>query len=219
MGPAFSLASTLGVMVAAAGAMTGWALLATMAIMILIALTFAQLTARHPNAGSSYAWARLAFGEGVGAYTAWILLVANFFAVLATAIPAGVYTLELLAPRLADAPAWDAAVGCLWIVASTAVLYAGMRPTARVAATLLIAELAVLAASVVACFAAGGPVEGAVAGPATSPAFGGFVTAMVLGIWMVDGWEVSASTSEETRGSPASAGTGGSPACWSRAPS
>src|SRR5262249_42983984 len=99
MGPAFSLAGTLGVMVAAAGAASAWALLATTGIMILVACTFAQLVTRFPNAGSSYSWARMAFGEGAGAYTAWILLIANFCAVLATAVPAGVYTLELVAPQ------------------------------------------------------------------------------------------------------------------------
>ena len=127
MGPAFSLASTLGVMVVAAGAMTGWALLATTAIMILIALTFAQLTARFPDAGSSYAWARRAFGEGEGAYTAWVLIVANFFAVLATAIPAGVDTLELRrrrSPRR-KRPFGMRRSAALWIVACTFVLYAG----------------------------------------------------------------------------------------------
>ena len=40
--------------------------------------------------------------------------------------------------------------------------------------------------------------------------FAGFVTAMTLGIWMSDGWEVSASTSEETvEGDDTAAGRGG----------
>lgn len=209
MGPAFSLASTLGVMVVAAGALTLWALLAMCAIMLLLALTFAQLSARFPDAGSSYAWARRAFGEGAGAYTAWILILANFFAVLATAIPAGVYTLELIAPRLVDAPVWEAVVGSVWIVGCALVLFAGMRPTALVAALLLAAELAVLSASVVAAYISPFPaMRGVEAHTGPAVGVGGFIAAMVLGIWMVDGWEVSAATSEESRGT-ATAGTGG----------
>ena len=210
MGPAFSLASTLGVMVVAAGSLTLWALLAMCAVMLLVALTFAQLIARYPDAGSSYAWARRAFGEGAGAYTAWILILANFFAVLATAIPAGVYTLELFAPRAVDVPVWEAVVGCGWIVACALILFAGVRPAARVAGLLLGAELAVLAASVVAAYATPwAAIARQEAHAAISPGVAGFLAAMVLGIWMVDGWEVSAAASEEARGSASTAGSGG----------
>jgi amino acid transporter len=208
MGPAFSLASTLGVMVAAAGSLTIPALGAISVVILFVALTFTQLASRFPDAGSSYGWARRAFGEGVGAYTAWILLVANFFGVLASAIPAGSYTLALVAPRLVDNAAWGSAVGCVWIVACALILYLGVRSSARVAAGLLIAELIVLAVSAIRSGGVSAP-SSAVAAPVTSFGFAGFVGAMVLGIWLVDGWEVSASTSEETRDAPRTAGHGG----------
>jgi amino acid transporter len=176
--------------------------------MVLLALTFTQLTARFPDAGSSYGWARRAFGDGFGAYTAWILLLANFFAVLATAIPAGSYTLALVAPQLVDNPAWDAGVGSAWVVACALILYLGIRSSARVAAALLIAELVILGGS---AFAGATFSAHAAATPSPPQNLGltGFVAAMVLAIWMVDGWEVSASTSEETRRGPRSAGEGG----------
>lgn len=207
MGPAFSLASTFGVMIAVAGTFALPALAATTVVMVLLALTFTQLAARFPDAGSSYGWARRAFGDDFGAYTAWVLLLANFFAVLATAIPAGSYTLALVAPKLVDNPAWDAGVGAIWVVACALILYLGIRSSARVAAALLVAELFILGASAVA-----GAMFSAPAPAARSPQtfhLSGFVAAMVLAIWMVDGWEVSASTSEETRGAPRSAGLGG----------
>ena len=53
------------------------------------------------------------------------------------------------------------------------------------------------------------PVAAAAVPPVGNVGFVGFVGAMVLGIWLVDGWEVSASTSEETRGASRSAGYGG----------
>jgi amino acid transporter len=209
MGPAFSLASTFGVMVAAAGSLTLAALAAITVVILFVALAFVQLAARFPDAGSSYGWARRAFGEGVGAYTAWILLLANFFGVLASAIPAGVYTLALFAPRLVDSAAWVAGTGCVWILACALILYLGVRSSARVAAVLLIAELTVLAVSAVAGELAPAPPPAAAASPAGAFGFGGFIGAMVLGIWLVDGWEVSASTSEETSGAPRTAGYGG----------
>ncbi len=208
MGPAFSLASTLGVMVAAAGALTIAALAGTTIVLLLVAIAFMQLITRFPDAGSSYGWARRAFGEGIGAYTAWILIVANFFAVLATAIPAGTYTLALFAPSLVDSAVWSAGVGCAWVVAIGLVLFLGIRSSARVAAVLLIAELVVLAASAFAGLAHA-PAPSPAGPPAHSLGAIGFIEAMVLGIWMVDGWEVTASTSEETRATARVAGVGG----------
>ena len=67
----------------------------------------------------------MAFGNYVGAYGAWLLILSNFFATMTIAVPAGSYTLELIAPKLANDPLWIAGVGAIWIVASTVLLYVG----------------------------------------------------------------------------------------------
>ncbi|MGZ3528208.1 MAG: APC family permease [Vulcanimicrobiaceae bacterium] len=212
MGPAYSLASTMGPMVAAAGYGAPVAFLLVSAVMLCIAIAFAQLSRVAPNAGSSYSWIRMAFGESAGAYGAWLLLLSNFFAMMAIAVPAGIYTLDLFAPRLAQNPGADSIVGALWIAGSAILLYVGIRPTAIVTAIALAIELGVLAASaVVAGFT---PHHAAAARPAMHvPVFGlglaGFISAMTLGIWMNDGWEVSASTSEEVDDDSRAAGRGG----------
>lgn len=210
MGPAYSLAATMGPMVAVAGRATPVALLALTAIMLCIAIGFARLSRIAPNAGSSYAWIRNAFGIKFGAYGAWLLILSNFFATMATAIPAGIYTLDLLAPTHAQNPLWDAAVGALWIIGSAGLLYAGVRPTALVTTVALLSELGVLALSAV--VAALHSHHSTVTRGAGNPIFNvtllGFLSAMTLGIWMTDGWEVSASTSEEARARDAS-GRGG----------
>lgn len=211
MGPAYSLASTMGPMIAAAAAAAPWALLALTAIMLCVAVAFSELSAAYPDAGSSYAWIERAFGRTAGAYGAWLLLLSNFFATLATAIPAGIYTLDLLAPGRSASPAWDAAVGAVWILGSAALLYAGIRPTALVTALALLFELAVLAAAAVAALVMPHPAHAVhvSAAPLAFSAYG-FINAMVLGIWMSDGWEVSASASEETaQGQPRASGRGG----------
>jgi amino acid transporter len=215
MGPAYSLASTMGPMVAAGGLAAPWALIALSAIMLCIAVSFAMLSRVAPSAGSSYSWIRQSFGGYVGAYGAWLLILSNFFAVMAIAVPAGSYTLELIAPQLAQEPHWVAGVGAIWILASTLLLYVGLTPTAMVTFVALLFEMVVLVAAAVASYvipphavaqaAASGGGGGAI--PLT---FAGFVTAMTLGIWMSDGWEVSASTSEETAGGDdTAAGRGG----------
>lgn len=214
MGPAYSIASTMGPMVAAAGGAAPGALVVLSAIMLCIAISFAMLSRVAPSAGSSYSWIRESFGTYVGSYGAWLLILSNFFAVMAIAVPAGVYTLELVAPQYAQEPHWIAGVGALWIVASTLLLYVGLTPTAMVTFVALLFEMLVLAAAAVASYvvpahAIPGPATGA-AGGAIPLTFAGFVTAMTLGIWMSDGWEVSASTSEETDGrDDRAAGRGG----------
>ena len=214
MGPAYSLASTMGPVVAAAGAFAPAALGALSAVMLCIAVSFSMLSRVAPNAGSSYSWIRMEFGVWIGAYGAWLLILSNFFATMAIAVPAGSYTLELVAPQLAQEPHWVAGIGAVWIVASTILLYVGLRPTAMVTFVALAFEMLVLCAAAVASYvvhpaasldvARSTPSHGMI--PLT---FAGFATAMTLGIWMSDGWEVSASTGEEIKDDSTASGRGG----------
>jgi amino acid transporter len=213
MGPAYSLASTMGPMVFAAGYDAPLALVALSAIMLCIAVAFAFLSRVAPNAGSSYSWIRMAFGTRAGAYGAWLLLLSNLFATMATAVPAGIYTLALVVPAHVQDPLWTAGVGAVWIIASAALLYAGVRPTALVTFAALALELGVLLVAAVAAFLHA-PVPSPPVTASSTPlpaAFGisGFVTAMTLAVWMSDGWEVSASTSEEVADSATASGRGG----------
>ncbi|HET9393709.1 MAG TPA: APC family permease [Candidatus Rubrimentiphilum sp.] len=213
MAPAYSLASTMGPMIVAAGTFAPLSLVTVSAIMLCIAIGFAQLSRVAPNAGSSYSWIRMAFGSYVGAYGAWLLILSNVFATMATAVPAGIYTLDLLAPQRAQNPIWDAAVGAAWIAGSAVLLYAGVRPTTIVTMAALALEIGVIAvAAIVALFSphTGAP-HPASPGDVKALAFSslGFIYAMTLGVWMSDGWELSAATSEEVAKDPRASGHGG----------
>jgi amino acid transporter len=212
MGPAYSLASTMGPIVLAAGFGAPLALIALSAIMLCIAVSFAYFSRVAPDAGSSYSWIRMAFGRHVGAYGAWLLLLSNFFATMAIAVPAGIYTLALLSPGHEQDPAWAAVVGAVWILASSVLLYVGVRPTALVTFIALALEIGVLLASAVAAAVhVPVPAHHTSASTPLPASFGvaGFVTAMTLAVWMSDGWEVSASTSEEVNDRPTASGRGG----------
>jgi amino acid transporter len=207
IGPAFSLATTLGPMVASGGSATPLALVLVTAVMVCVAIAYRRLGARYPNAGSAYTWVRIAFGPHAGAYAAWVLIVANLFAIVATAVPAGAYTLALLAPALADRPGADGVVGACWVLGAGLLLYRGLRPTSRLANALAIAELAVLA--VAAAFAAVHAPAVHAAAAAPPPGVGALIGAVAIGIWMTDGWEVSASTAEEAYDGTTAPGAGG----------
>ncbi len=167
IGPAFALATIFGPMIVAGGGATPAALVLVTAIMACIAVAYAQMGARYPTAGSAYSWVATAFGPGPGAYAAWVLVVANIFSIVAICIPAGTYTLAVVAPNLVNAVL---AVGAVAAILHPVVAHAALR--------------------------------------APFPGNAAFVAALVVGIWMLDGWEVSASTAEEATGA-ASAGIGG----------
>jgi amino acid transporter len=207
IGPAFSLATTFAPMVDAGGSGTPLALLAVTLIMAFVAAGYRRLGARYPNAGSAYTWVRVAFGDAAGAYAAWILIVANIFAIAATSVPAGAYTLALLAPSLAGSPQADAFVGTAWVLGCGGLLYAGLRPSARVANALLVVELLVLTLAAIAAFAH--PVVAHAVRGTPLPAIGPLIGAVAIGIWMVDGWEVSATTAEEAHDRHRAPGLGG----------
>lgn len=209
MGPAYSLASTMGPVVASAGTAAPLALVALSAIMLCTAIAFASLSRVAPNAGSSYAWIRMAFGSHAGAYGAWLLILSNFFATMAIAVPAGTYTLALVAPSLAQSPGWAAVVGALWIAFSAVLLYVGIRPTAIVTFAALAFEMLVLAAAAIASWFHPAVHPHGVTNALPPLTFAGFAGAMTLGVWMSDGWEVSASTSEEAAGDADAPGRGG----------
>lgn len=207
IGPAFSLATTLGPMVESGGSATPLALGLIALIMTGLAFGYRRLGMHYPNAGSSYAWVQTAFGTTAGAYAGWILIVANVFAIVATAVPAGAYTMALLAPATPPSAAADALVGTMWVLAAGALLLVGLRPTASVANTLVVVELIVLGATAVAAFARPA-VAGAVAA-APPPTDAALVGALAIGVWMLDGWEISATTAEEAATPPSGPGLGG----------
>ena len=204
MAPAYSLAATYGLMVAAAGPGAPLALVALTVPVIFVAIAFHRMCEEHPVAGSTYSWARLVFGDRVGAFSGWIVMLSYFVAAVAAAVPAGVYSLNLLhLYAAANDPLAVAATGGLWIVAAGLLLAWGMRPTADATAIFLLLEFAALLA--LAGMAIAHPAVSA-APPAPLLTIGnagtyGFFGAMVIAIWVTDGWEISTYASEENTGS------------------
>src|SRR5215472_2452997 len=202
MAPAYSIAVTFGLMVAAAGTGAPMALVALTIPIIFIAIAFHRLCEEHPDAGSTYAWSRLAFGSGVGAFGAWVVVLSYFFAAVAAVVPAGIYTLNLAAQFHLSPAEWSqnpliiAITGSAWVIVASLLLIGGIRPTARVSGLFLLFECAVLL--VFAALAFFHPALASIA-PASNLrvlSFGsaglvGFLGAMVIAVWVTDGWEVS----------------------------
>jgi amino acid transporter len=220
MAPAYSIASTFGLMVAVAGSGAILSLVVLTIPIVFIAIAFHRLCEDRADAGSTYAWSRVAFGYKPGAFAAWIVVLSYFFAAVAAVVPAGIYTIEILSsfgwmsPALVNQPWAVALAGSSWVVVASALLIGGMRPTARATGLFLGLEvLALLLFAGLAVFhhpaahaAAAQPVQLFTLG---ANGFSGLLAAMVLSIWVTDGWEVSTYTSEENSGTSRQPGLGG----------
>ncbi|HJR72997.1 MAG TPA: amino acid permease [Luteimonas sp.] len=106
----------------------GWGI--TLGGALLLALTFARLSAHWPQTGGPYAFARNAFGETTGFLIAWSYWISIWCATAAIAV-AFAGSLGALFPKLISTPARGAtcALAALWIC--TAINLAGLREAGR----------------------------------------------------------------------------------------
>lgn len=195
VGPMFSVAATGGVMAAQAG---WWTLpaIAILAVPFVISSFVFRLLNRHfPHAGASYHWSARIVGRGVSRYQAWILILAYFFSIPPIAIPAGSYTLALIAPSY-DAPAVvRMGVTLFWISFAAVPLLLGGRPTARITQVFFAIEMASLA-----LFGIIGALNWhrlAVPIHFGAPPIGGILIVAVVASTILDGWEIDSYAAEE----------------------
>jgi amino acid efflux transporter len=125
LGPGVLFLPSLAARVAGPASVLAWA--ALLALSVPLALTFAALGARFPEAGGTAAYARAAFGRRAGAATGWWFLTGVLVGAPAVALIGGNYVAELLGGGREVAVA--AATGMIaTVVAANA---AGLHATAR----------------------------------------------------------------------------------------
>ena len=207
VGPLFSVAATGGVMAAQAG----WWTLPAIAILavpfIISSFVFRLLNQHFPQAGASYHWSARVIGAGVSRYQAWILILAYFFSIPPIAIPAGSYTLALLAPHYRAPAVMHLAVTLFWIVFAAVPLLLGGRPTAIITRVFFAVEMISLAGFAVIGVASWHRLAVPVHfGPAP---IGGIMVVAVVAATILDGWEIDSYASEESQRPRNDPGIGG----------
>ncbi|MHB8449043.1 MAG: APC family permease [Mycobacteriales bacterium] len=197
VGPLFSVAATGGVMAAQAG---WWTLpaIAILAVPFVISSFVFRLLSRHfPQAGASYHWSARIMGRAVSRYQAWILILAYFLSIPPIAIPAGSYTLALLAPHYQAPPVVVWAVTLFWLSFAAVPLLLGGRPTARITQVFFAVEMLSLAVfgvlGVRSWHRLAVPIH---FGP---PPIGGMLIVAVVAATILDGWEIDSYAAEESR--------------------
>lgn len=209
--PAYSIAATLGFIVADPGVATHapGVLLAAFVPMLLISLAYRYLNKADPDAGTTFAWTTRAFGPGTGWVNGWAIFLSDVLVMASLGYVAAIYTFKLFEWNWAETHAGAGLVGCvLWILVMTWVCHRGIELSARVQQVLLSFEIVMLVIfSVVALVSVytGSPAhsiqpQASWFNPFAMP-FHDLVVALLLGIFIYWGWDTSVTVNEESEDS------------------
>jgi amino acid transporter len=207
--PAYSLATTLGFVVAVAGVRlhAPAILIVSFIPMLFISAGYRYLNLADPDAGTTFAWVTRAMGPVMGWLNGWAIVLADVIVMASLADIASIYTFKLVGWTAAANSRFAIIVGCVvWIALMTWICYRGIELSARIQAGLLTFECVTLG-----IFAVVALVDVYSSGaPATSMhvAIGWFnpfalstnalVGGVLLGIFIYWGWDSGVAVNEES---------------------
>jgi amino acid transporter len=143
--PGYSLAATLGLIVAAAGLQSPAVLWVAFIPMLCIASAYLYMNRVDPDCGTTFAWVAKAMGPWAGWLGGWAIVVADVIVMANLAQIAGLYSFELAGwEAAADSTLAVTVAGVVWIVAMTAITTIGIELSARTQWCLLSTELLTL---------------------------------------------------------------------------
>ncbi len=130
--PGYSLAASLGLVVAAVGLYAPAALWVTFIPMLFIAAGFYYMNKADPDCGTTFSWTTKAFGPWVGWLGGWAALIAQIIVIANLSQIAGEYSFLLVgADSLAASVFWVTVVGVIWIIVMSWICYVGIEASAK----------------------------------------------------------------------------------------
>ena len=145
--PAYSLAATLGFIVAGIGLQSPVIVILAFVPMLFTAIGYSELNKADPDCGTTFTWATRAFGPKTGWIGGWGIIAADVLVMASLAQVAGQYRFLLFnADGIGGNPVDSRVllVGVLWIVLMTWICYRGIELSARLQEVLLSIELIML---------------------------------------------------------------------------
>jgi amino acid transporter len=215
--PVYSLAATLGLIVAVNGNYTPLILLLGFIPVLFIAYAFRELNSAMPDCGTTFIWARRAFGPWAGWLGGWGVALAGVVVLANLAQVAGQYLWLLIGDgSLAGNSLVVTATGVVFIAFMTLVNYRGIRlgeHVQRVLTYVQYVSLGIFAAAIVYRIASGAP-EGQAfdlewfnpAGAFADP--GAVVHGTLLALFIYWGWDTCLALNEETENPARTPGRG-----------
>ncbi len=203
-GPAQTLAVSLASLVAASHYGGALPVLVCFLPMLGIAIGYQRLNRWDPNAGATYAWVARTFHPYLGFLSGWMILLYYTLGTSSLTIPAGTYTLELIAPSLVDRPVAVALAGGAWNIAVTLLALSGLKVAARFEWAIVLFQYAVLLTLAVAGLLA--LVHGTTAAAFSWHWFSweglgglrGLVGGLIIACFMYSGWDAAIYINEES---------------------
>jgi amino acid transporter len=208
--PAYSLAATLGFIVAVVG--LGSPIVAVLAFIpiFLTSIGYSELNKADPDCGTTFTWGARAFGPRTGWAGGWAIVVADVLVMASLAQVAGQYLFLLFGAKgIGSNPTsgWVLLVGLAWIASMTYICYRGIEVSAMFQRILLAIELVMLlvfsltalirvgtgnhpASSITPAWSWFNPMQGG---------FSGFVSGIILMLFIYWGWDTAVAVNEETK--------------------
>lgn len=207
--PAYSLAATLGFIVAVkgVGVHAPAVFIASFVPMLLVASAYKYFNRADPDAGTSFAWTTRAVGPMTGWMNGWAIFLADVIVMASLADIAAIYTFKLFGfTELGESKAAIIIAAIVWIALMTWICFRGIELSARVQQLLLSAEVVILGVfAVVALVKVYGshPPSDSIKPTADwfnpfAMKFGDLVVAMLLGVFLYWGWDSGVSVNEES---------------------
>lgn len=206
--PAYSLAATLGFIVAVngVGVHAPAVLLVSFVPMLLVAAAYKYLNRADPDAGTTFAWTTRALGPATGWINGWAIFLADVIVMASLSDIAAIYTFKLFGfSELGGSQAAIVIAAIAWIAVMTWICYRGIELSARIQQVLLGAELTILTVFAVVAFV---KVYGSHPSGSIKPELNWFnpfamnfhdlVVAVLLGVFIYWGWDSGVAVNEES---------------------
>jgi amino acid transporter len=209
--PAYSIAATLGFVVAAVGLRSPAVAVLAFVPMLLTSIGYSEMNKADPDCGTTFTWATRAFGPKTGWAGGWAIVAADVLVMASLAQVASQYVFLLFgATGIGSNPAsnWVLLGGIIWIILMTAICYIGIEVSANFQKVLLSIELIMLAVlSITALVKVGngsappGHITPSFAwlNPFDVPSFSAFVSGVILMVFIYWGWDTALAVNEETK--------------------
>jgi amino acid transporter len=203
-GPSQTLAVSLAALVGVSGYSGVVPVLICFVPMIGIAIAYQRLNRWDQSSGATYTWVAKVFNPYWGFLSGWMILLYYTLGTTTLTIPAGIYTLDLLAPALVENHWAIFVVGAAWNLLITALAILGLRIVARFEWAIVVFEYAVLL--IVAAIAFAALVHGTTAARFSWHWFSwsgiggmkGLMGGILIAYFMYSGWDAAIYVNEET---------------------
>lgn len=215
--PAYSLASSLGLVAAVVGIYTASSMLIAFVPMLMIAAAYYWMNRADPDCGTTFSWVSKAMGPHLGWLGGWGIFVTDVIVMPSLSYIAGKYTFLLFGvnnPGLL----WITVIGVVWIGVMTAICYVGIELSARTQQLLLGAEFVILVVYAVVALVkvySGGVPHGLGLHPVHpeiswlnpfAVSSGALVNGLLLTVFIYWGWDSGVTVNEETEDSSTAPG-------------